>query len=181
MVRGEGLAAREASVAGCSIPSELIHQAQAEHPAAPVTAERIGNAFGGRLKKFIDVRTDVASSLYEETAKIVKSGKADVRSALYTDANVPVTGLSPTRVDPYNNRPTVQPGPDNVRKMSKLTRWKPYLAMDPSHYKSKAEFTKMLSECIDVGIDGFHIYNYGLLRKEELEWVGSSEHLWADK
>jgi len=160
---------------------ELQQLPTEQQMAAAVTPERIGNAFGGRLKKFIDARTHVASSLYEEVAKIVKNGKAEVRSTLYTEANVPVTGLSPARIDPLNSRPTVQPGADNVRSQSKLTRWTPYLAMDPSQHKSKADFAKVLSDCIDVGIQGFHIYNYGLLRKEELEWVGATRDLWAGK
>lgn len=161
-------------VADC-LRRELADLPSEEEMSSPVEPERIANAFGGRLQQFVAARADLASSLYEEVARTArKDGHVDIQSLMYTEAEVPVTGLSPARTEPFNNRPTVRPVPENIRKQTKLTRWKPYLGLDPSMYRSQAEFTRTMADCIDAGIDGFHIYNYGLLRQEQLKWVGST-------
>ena len=69
--------------------------------AEPVGDDNISEAFSGRLQRYLDARTDTASSLFEGVVDKVKSrGAIKIRTGADSALQVLIHGLSPQRVAP---------------------------------------------------------------------------------
>ncbi len=146
-----------------------------------VVDDRISEAFGGRLQRYVDVRTETASSLFEEVVAEVKArGEIKIRTGALWNLDVPRYGLSPSRVAPLIDEMEVGHDPE-VIKREKLAQ--PDTAIFggavPTAFSSQEELANNLSAQKDAGADGFGIFNYGLMRHEHLRWIGAARSLWS--
>ena len=51
--------------------------------------------------------------------------------------------------------------------------------VQPSSYADQTALGAHLDSLNQGGIDGFAFYNYGLLRRTHLEWIGAHRHAWS--
>ena len=84
---------------------------------AAVDDDRIAEAFGGRLQRFIDARIEIASSLFEDIVDKVKSQR-DIKTRMGPlDAlDASMKGLSPSRVRPLIGEMEVGNDPETISR-----------------------------------------------------------------
>jgi hypothetical protein len=150
-----------------------------EDDNAPVDADWLDTAFDSRLQHFLAARAETATSLYEEVvAKIRAKGALRVESELATQAAMPRSGLVPRRVNKVTDRLGI--GVPAAAEQVKAAREgldadKRLLAnVQPAHLRSEAEAVRTVHEARAAGVDGFTFYNYGLIRMEQLRWIGKA-------
>ncbi len=174
----DGLAFRKEIAA--YLRRELAKMPNESDLSAPVTAERIDAAFDGQLRRFIDAREEIASSLVEEVVrKIRRYGDIKILSGFLGRYSNPVTGLSPDRLAPLVDHQFVFPEPGAIPQQLVANESGLLLNVDPTTYASQSEFETTLRACLDAGADGFSIYNYGLIREEHLKWIGAARGIWG--
>jgi hypothetical protein len=150
-----------------------------EADKVPVNGDWLDTAFDSRMQHYLAARAEVASSLYEEVVKNIKS-KGDIRieGELVSRSGMPRTGLVPERINKITDRfgigvPTTA---DDVKpKREALPEGKVLLAnVQPAHVGSQEEIAKTVRQAREAGVDGFTFYNYGLVRIEQLQWIGEA-------
>jgi hypothetical protein len=88
------------------------------------------------------------------------------------------SGLIPPRIHKVTDRlgigvPTKE---DEVKpRREGLPEGRKLLAnIQPSHVTSEEAITKTVQSARSAGVDGFTFYNYGLIRMEQLRWIGAA-------
>jgi hypothetical protein len=146
---------------------------------APADEEWMNTAFDSRLQHFLATRAQAASSLYEDVVNSVKSyGDIRIESDFASLADMPASGLFPTRVNKVTDRlgVGVPERPDQVKPFRQdLSPDKKLIAnIQPSHASSEAALVRTVRAAREAGVDGFTFYNYGLIRIEQLQWIGAA-------
>ncbi len=145
--------------------------------AAPDT-DWLHTAFDNRLQHYLAARGRAATALYEEVAGRIRAAGAIVESDLATAEGFPSSGLVAARANAVTNRlgVGVPSRADQVRPLRRgLAADRKLLAnIQPSHAADEATLAGTVAAAVRAGVDGFTFYNYGLLRREQLRWVGSA-------
>jgi hypothetical protein len=157
-----------------------------ELPRMPSTADMalpvedwINTAFDNRLQHYLSARAQSATSLYEGVVKRIKSsGDIRVESDFASSSELPESGLIPDRVHAVTDRlgigvPTQE---SQVKQHRQSLAGKNQLLanIQPEHVGSEASAIQTVREAARAGVDGFTFYNYGLIRREQLRWIGSA-------
>ncbi|MGH2350970.1 MAG: hypothetical protein ACRDJN_05085 [Chloroflexota bacterium] len=183
-------AAQDVGLDGARLKAQVADHLRGELPAlvppdAPAADEAWQTSlFGGDLKRYLDVRADVAASAYEAIAaecrgqgvKVFGSvpsgddedGRAQRVLALLDRglSGVPAAGAS---TDPVARRKrALQAGADLIAHGH------------PGSHPSEDDFVRRMLACRDGGADGFGCYNYGLVRPAHLQWVGAAVDAWQN-
>jgi hypothetical protein len=145
---------------------------------APVDADWLNTAFDNRLQHYLAARGQQATSLYEEVVKRIKAAGGLVESDCATAAESPHSGLVSERVNAVTDRLGigVPSRPEEVRtRRAGLAPGRQLLAnIQPSHASSEASLVQTVGAARRAGVDGFTFYNYGLIRREQLRWIGAA-------
>lgn len=145
----------------------------------PVNGDWLNTAFDNRLQHYLAARAQSATSLYEEVVRRIKqSGTTLVESDLAGPDGMPTSGLIPERV----NRVTDRLGVGAPTQAEQVKARRQGLAADrqlmaniqPAHVGNEAAVIRTVGAAARAGVDGFTFYNYGLLRREQLRWIGSA-------
>lgn len=146
---------------------------------APADDEWIDTVFESRLQHYLAARSETVASLYEDVVKKARTfGDVRIESDRATDAGLKRSGLLPSRINRATDRLGigVPTRPEDVAaKRQGLPAEKKLLAnLQPSHVMSEEAIVKSVNEAKAAGVDGFTFYNYGLLRLEQLRWIGTA-------
>jgi hypothetical protein len=184
-------AATEAGVDAGALQEEVadyLRHSLARSPDAAAKREpteaALREAFGGRLGAYLDTLQATATSLFESAARIVREGGAA------TSHNWPrpswLTGLDLERTLGCLDRVSIPAGND-AQPASRVAAHREQLAdgqriiadIQPAQFGGGSDLGFRLKALADAGVDGFTFYNYGLLRTDQLEWVGAASGLWS--
>jgi hypothetical protein len=148
----------------------------------PPDAEFLDTALGGRLRRYLDVRTETASSLFEAVAGRARAhGDVRIETALLSKGGQVSSGLDPARLLPLIDvvatgipaqraeiAPALQKHRADLKGRTRLL----------GNIGPEDMFPEVLSDKIggmrDAGGDGFTFYNYGLVREQQIRWVGEA-------
>jgi hypothetical protein len=166
--------------------SDLAKFLERELPTMPTAADShapdadwFNTAFDNRLQHYLAGRAKSATSLYEEVAQRIKSyGKIQVESDFVTSADVPESGLIPERIHAVTERlglgvPT-EPAQVKTRRASLKEKRLLLANIQPENVTSEAGAVHTVGAAARAGVDGFTFYNYGLIRREQLRWIGAA-------
>jgi len=146
---------------------------------APADEEWLNTAFDSRLQHFLAARMELATSLYEEVVKRIHSfGDIKIETGLATREGQAASGLFPERVNKVTDRLGVgvlSRAEEITSRRQGLTPDKKLLAnIQPSHVANEAMILQTVQAARQAGVDGFTFYNYGLIRMEQLRWIGEA-------
>jgi hypothetical protein len=147
----------------------------------PFTEETIRETFGGRLARYLDVRTQTATSLFLAAAQIVHDAGGRTSHAGLGDQWV--NGLDSGRLREALDIVPVGIAGEAGELPTKVAEIREGLAPNvevladirPANFTSKEEMANRLRALGKAGVDGFTFYNYGLIRREHLKWIGAAQ------
>jgi hypothetical protein len=178
-VDGEALRSDMAQYLNTELP-KLPSQSEA---VQPVTPTRLAAAFGGQLRAFLEVRSGIASSLFEDVVRVIRShGDIAVQADHLDQDDELALGLSVERVAPLIDRSVTGPNPDAIKPIKRklTTGAKMIVQVSPSALGTSDALSDKLTACKRGGAGGFAFYNYGLMRVEHLRWLGRARELWKE-
>jgi hypothetical protein len=178
-VDGEALRSDVARYLNAELPN-LPSQSES---VQPVTPTRLAAAFGGQLRAFLEVRSGIGSSLFEDVVRTIRSRGDIAVQANHLDQDDEIAlGLSVGRVAPLIDQSVTGPIPDAIKPMKRrlTTGAKMIVQASPSAFDSSDALSDMLTACKRGGAGGFAFYNYGLMRVEHLRWLGQASGLWEE-
>lgn len=182
-------AASRAGLNGDGFRAEVAGFLERELAKVPDPADRrpadeafFNTAFKGRLRAYLDARTETASSLFEAMVRKIRShGDVRVETALLSKAGQVASGLDPARLLPLIDVVATGIPAQKAEIAPALKRHRAALA---GHARLLGNigpadmFPETLSAKIggmrEAGGDGFTFYNYGLVREQQLQWVGEA-------
>jgi hypothetical protein len=176
---GKGLNAARFQATVASWLEDKLPRMPTEADRVSVDDEWLDTAFDSRLQHFLAARAEVATSLYEDVVRTIRThGDVRVESDLATQAGMPRSGLVPRRVNGVTDRlgVGVPVGPDAVKAArQEVAADRVLLAnIQPAHLGSEADAERTVRQVRAAGVDGFTFYNYGLIRLEQLHWIGKA-------
>jgi hypothetical protein len=150
-----------------------------EEDKAPADEEWINTAFDSRLQHYLAGRMQAATTLHEEVVKRIRAhGAIRIESSLATRAEQPMSGLYADRVNKVTDRlgVGVPSQAEQVRAQRRgLAADKKLVAnIQPAHVSSETAIQETVQAARQAGVDGFTFYNYGLIRMEQLRWIGEA-------
>ena len=177
---GEGFRADVAEYLTRQLASEPTPEAM-----QPPSAEDIAAAFSGRLQTLLDARVQAATSLVEEAVAI--AAQAGARVSFFGGRDRVVNGLDAERVlhNVYMVNAGVSGAPDALAASVRTLRGEfpantgLSAIVHPGGFADNAALGEHLTALRRAGVHGYAFYNYGLIRRAHLEWIGTHRHLWA--
>jgi hypothetical protein len=175
---GKGMdAARFKADVAAWLEHDLARMPGPKDLAAP-DGEWLNRAFDSRLQHYLAARAETATSLVEEVVRKIKSlGAIRIESEPATPAGLPRTGLIPERVNKLLDRVGigVPSAAGQVKPWRKeLPRQRLLANVQPADVGSAAATLRVVKKARAAGVDGFTFYNYGLIRREQLGWIGKA-------
>ena len=169
--------------------AEYLARELAAEPAPadmqPPSAECLAAAFSGRLQTLLDARVETATSLVEEAIAI--ANQAGARASFFGGRDRVVNGLDSDRVlrNVYMVNAGVGGEPDALAASVRALRGEfpantgLSAIVSPGSFADGDALGVHLTALSQAGVDGYAFYNYGLIRRAHLEWIGTCRHLWA--
>ena len=151
----------------------------------PPNAECLAAAFAGRLQTFLDARVETATSLVEEVIAI--ANQTGARASFFGGRDRVVNGLDSDRIlrNVYMVNAGVGGEPDALAASVRGLRGEfpadtgLSAIINPGGFADSDALGAHLTALSQAGINGYAFYNYGLIRRAHLEWIGTHRHLWA--
>jgi hypothetical protein len=145
----------------------------------PVTREWQESVFDGRIGQFLAARVETATGLYEEVAGQCRNAGAAVQDTWPLAGSEVGTGLDPARKRRAGNRFTLGSIQleETLRQLRRDWPEKQFLlSMEPEDATPELAF-----RCLALRdeVHGFTFYNYGLLREENLGYIGAARQAWG--
>lgn len=148
----------------------------------PITEAWIAESFGGRLKTYLEIAAKNTTALWLRVADVIHRGKAELFTTGPSDvAESRRTGLT-SDINMHINRASITGLQDDQPSRDKLARLRERIApegkailfVSPGKYTDPAPLFQELHSAAAAGVDGASFYNYGLLREEQLSFVGEA-------
>ena len=166
------------------LSSELAREPLSDDMVPPTPAE-LAELFSGRLQIFFDARIEAATSLMEAAIDIVR--QAGARASFFGGRDPIANGLDSDRLlrAVYMVNGSAGTAPEKMAENIASQRGEfpadtGFSAIvQASSFNDADALGAHLAALDDAGIDGFAFYNYGLLRRAHLEWIGAHRHVWA--
>lgn len=148
----------------------------------PVTELWIGESFGGQLLKYLQASLSSTTQLWLDVAKIIQAtgaeihgdGPASVTTSRKNDLDVAMNShLGRTSIG------AVKPDDAGRGQIAQLRsriapNGKVLTFISPGSFTSAAPLAELVHNAAAAGCDGATFYNYGLLREEQLKFVGEA-------
>ena len=152
-----------------------------ESDRAPVDEAWIKEAFDGRLNDWLQLRRKQTTELWTRIAKIIHDGGAKIQSVLATSDSQQRTDISPS-ANRYLDRVTVGPFQSVAEGKAGVQQIKGAIneggvvmvSTQPGRMTRAEPLEEEVSIAKKSGAGGCTFYNYGLLREEQLGFVGSA-------
>lgn len=152
-----------------------------EQDKAPVSEEWVGEAFGGRLRQYLDSTTRSATALWTEVADVIHAAGSKVALDLLTEPGMSWTnGLDPSievEVDRLTTNPTraTDPKKRTQELLCRIGRGGELFApVGPGNITEPEPLVKNVRAVAKAGCAGALFYNFGLLREEQLQFIGTA-------
>ena len=147
----------------------------------PVTRQWVDEAFEGRLRQWIKLAQENTTALWTRVAKVIRAGDAKIQSGLATNESSDRSDVLPP-ANRHLDRVTVGPfasveeGRDQVEAITKQINdgGGVMVSTQPGRMTESAELEAEVRIAKQAGAMGCTFYNYGLLREEQLGFIGSS-------
>lgn len=147
----------------------------------PVDDAWIGSAFDGRLKKWLGIQSNRTTALWVRIAKIIHGGGATIQSVFATERSERGSDINPS-TNKYLDRVTVGPfksadeGKGRVQEIESAINENGVVMVStqPGDFTEAAPLEAQVRIAKQSGAGGCNFYNYGLLREEQLGFVGSA-------
>lgn len=153
-----------------------------ERDLRPVTAEWIGEAFHGRLRRYLDILNTHTTELWLRVAEVIKEGGGKVQSDYLADGfRTDVNGLEP-RINKHIDRLTtgLTATEDDARAQVQtyLDLIAPggevFVPAGPGNIAEALPVVERTKAAATAGAAGALFYNYGLMREQQLRFVGEA-------
>ena len=151
----------------------------------PLNPTELSGLFSGRLQILIDARIEAATSLMEQAVAIARQSGA--RVSFFGGRDPIANGLDSDRGlrEVYMVNAGVAANPETMA--ANISAQRDEFPADTAlsaivQASSFADSTALGDHLIalaEADIDGFAFYNYGLLRRCHLEWIGAHRHTWS--
>lgn len=148
----------------------------------PADPDWIVDAFQGRLRQYVDALNDHTTRLWLRVAEIVKQGGGKVQMDYLADGGrTDVNGLEP-RINGRIDRLTAALPPEPDAAKARLREYLRMIAPDgevfvplgPGNITEPSGLVERTKAAAAAGAAGALYYNYGLLREQQLEFVGQA-------
>lgn len=147
----------------------------------PVTEAWIAEEFDGRLKQYLEIAQGNTTALWHRVAKVIQSGGAKIQSTISSPSSARQNDLSPS-VNSELDRVTIGPvqageeGRRRIRDLQSQIRkgGVVMVSTQPGGMTRAVELEEQVRNAKSAGAGGCTFYNYGLLREEQLGFVGSA-------
>ena len=148
----------------------------------PADPDWIADAFQGRLRQYVDALNDCTTRLCLRVAEIVKQGGGKVQMDYLADGvRTDVNGLEPRingRIDRLTAALPFEPDAAKARLREYLCMIAPagevFVPLGPGNITEPSGLVERTKAAADAGAAGALYYNYGLLREQQLEFVGQA-------
>ncbi len=149
----------------------------------PLSDELLDGFLGGELRKYLEARSKITLTLFKEIVTVIRSyGDIKIQMGMTQFCSSNETGLPAGEIYSTLDR-TFDSPPFEVSQWDRFIRDKKdilpqgmefFPQIQPDHLKSESETAAMIKVCQSSEYcDGLAFYNYGLARKQHLEWIGS--------
>lgn len=143
----------------------------------PVTEEWIRSAFDGRLAFYLETARAQTTATWVKIAKMIHEKGAKVQSGLVTPASVWRTDLS-EECNSYLDRVTVAPGLNSFQ-IEAIKKKIPQsgtvmVSTQPGGMTEAGPLVQQIQSAQIAGCKGATFYNYGLLREEQVRFIGQA-------
>ena len=154
----------------------------AEEDLELVTEQWLDEAFDGRLRRYLETGRKNTTTLWLAVADVIHGAGSKVQSDLVADPErSPTTDLDPIIYASVDRATTGNPlrEVDANASVKELTdRLAPdgviFSPLGPGNISEPGPFIERVRAARDAGIAGGTFYNYGLLREEQLEFIGKA-------
>lgn len=163
---------------------ELAREPDDEAMRSP-SAEALQEAFSGQLQTFLDARVETATSLIEAAIAIAR--QTGSRASFFGGRDPIANGLDSDRFlrDVYMVNAGIGGEPETMGERIAAQRGE--LPADTAltaivhagGFTDQVALGAHLAALDKAGIDGLAFYNYGLVRRAHLEWIGANRHVWT--
>jgi hypothetical protein len=177
---GKGLDVRRlATDVAAWLERELPRMPSKEDMAAAADEDWYDTAFESRLQHFLAARAEKASSLLEEVVRTIRAaGDIRIEAEPTSAASLARSGLVAARVNKLLDRAGIGV-PSRAEEVTaargQLRKDAKVLAnLQPAHARSEDELARTVKSVCGAGVDGLTFYNYGLVRLEQLRWLGKA-------
>jgi hypothetical protein len=152
-----------------------------EEDEAPVTEVWIAEAFSGQLKQYLEISRRHTTALWLKVAEVIHQGGAkvqanlaDATTARRNDLN-PVINKSIDRLS-FTLTETGEKASEQVKDL--IRRIAPggevFIPIGGGRLTESGTLAEQLKAVADAGAAGATFYNYGLLREEQLGFIGTA-------
>ena len=138
----------------------------------------LNEAFEGRLRQYVDSLNSVTTNLWVRVAQVIKNAGGKVQSDYLTGpGRTWINGLKPS-INREIDRLTVGTPSSAEELQSYLemiaTDGEVFVPVGPGNVLEAGPLIERTKDAKDVGAKGALFYNYGLLREEQLGFVGQA-------
>jgi hypothetical protein len=147
----------------------------------PVTEEWIGNAFNGELKQYLEVGRKHTTALWLKVAEVIRRSGAKVQSNLADAASAWRNDLDPVinkSIDRLSFNPTETGDKASAQVQALRDQIAPggevFIPIGGGGLNAPGPLIEQLKAAADAGATGATFYNYGLLREEQLGFIGTA-------
>lgn len=145
------------------------------------TEDWIGSAFEGELQRYLDACRKNTTNLWLRVAEVIHRGGAKVQSGLASARSLPQSDLDPSsnrQLDRVTTGPLTgdDRGRRNVREIrEQIADGGIVLAsLQPGGFVKAAPLVEQVHAAAASGAGGCTFYNYGLLREQQLDFIGQA-------
>ncbi|HYM13198.1 MAG TPA: hypothetical protein VEU62_20830, partial [Bryobacterales bacterium] len=147
----------------------------------PPTDAWIAEAFDGRLRQYLDAGSVHATALWQRVAEVIHRGGAKLQTILATPQDTVRSDLA-VSVNPHIDRLTIDPvdGGDASRQHVRDQRRQiapggaVMVSLQPGQFTEPGPVEQQVHAAVAAGAGGATFYNYGLLREEQLGFIGQA-------
>lgn len=156
---------------------------------APTGNDLSDEAFGGRLRAFLDMRARRGAALQRDVLAAAKAAGLAVGSTAVEAVDERVSGVPSRAVKPLLDELRIEVTDDmdsaaigaSVRsaRAGAPERIPVYALYQLSGYDSEVAFVGAVERAREAGIRHFRFYEYGLLTHRQIEWLRGARDLWS--
>ncbi len=147
----------------------------------PVDAAWIAEVFEGRLKQWLGIHSERTTALWMRVARIIHGGGATIQSVFATSRSEQGTDVNPStnrELDRVTAGPfkSVEEGKARVAEITGAINKGGVVVVStqPGAFTEAAPLEEQVRIAKQSGAGGCNFYNYGLLREQQLGFVGSA-------
>lgn len=191
-------AARDAGIAVDDLAAEVCRAVDDDLAGLPdgaltATAGDDGSdeAFGGRLRAFLDMRGRSGAALQRDVLGVAKAAGLAVGSTAVEVADERVSGVPSRAVKPHLDELRIEITVDMdaaaIAESARSARADApegipvYALYQLSGYDAERAFVGAVERAREAGIRHFRFYVYGLLTRRQIDWLRGARGLWSDR